>query len=177
MPLPAPSPIPLFALQTQREKIIDRIIQYLLAIETVGMAVDLAVDGHEDVETIGEVVADGRFAIELLAGQDESLRDRTGDVLGWECFEMPVLLLVHLPKISGKLPYQAAAQICATVYKIVHSDQDPAGTWDGLAIQTRWDSGTNGAEVFADPRTQQPACVMEFSVSYRHPVGRPEGVS
>lgn len=169
---PAPiDPIPIVTAATVREQIIARIFDYMKAIESCGVVADYASEGDDDLKSISECVNAGKYAIEILPAQSDLAALNT--TLNRHTWEMSVLLIVHLPYDAEILPYQAASRICSTIFKIVHPTELAMGTWDGLAIQTRWDSGTDGAEVFIDPKTNLPSIAILFRVNYAHAFSNP----
>lgn len=170
--VPAPiDPIPLVTTPTHRERIIERIMAYLKAIEGCGVVIDYASEGDDDLKAVNDCINAGHYAIEVLASQSDVASLNT--TLNRHTWEMPVLLVAHLPHNADILPYQAAARLCATIFKIVHPDDHAMGTWDDLAIQTRWDSGTDGAEIFIDPKTGLPSFLVSFRVNYAHAFSNP----
>ncbi len=167
-PLPDIEPIPVTTTPTLRERIIERIFAYLKEIEDCGVVLDYASEGDADLTSINEALNAGKYAIEVLPGQSEPLALTSATKINAHTWELPVMLLVHLPQSADVKPYQQVARICATVFKAVHPNEFAEGTWDGLAIQTRWESGTDGAEVFVDPKTGLKSTAMTFRVMYRH---------
>lgn len=164
---PAPiDSIPIVTTPTVREQIIERIMAYLKAIEDCAVVIDYASEGDADLSAVNDAINAGKYAIEVLAAQSDVASLNT--TLNRHTWEMPVLLVAHLPFNPDILPYQAAARLCATIFRLVHPNEYAMGTWDGLAIQTRWDSGTDGAEVFIDPKTNLPSCLITFRVNYAH---------
>lgn len=166
--LPDIDPIPIFTGQTVREKIIDRIFAYLKELEESGVVLDYASEEDDDLTSIRDALNDGKYAIEVLPGQSEPMGLTSSTTLNSHTWELPIMLLIHLPKHATLKPYQQAARISTTIFKVVHPSEFAMGTWDGLAIQTRWESGTDGAEVFVDPKTALKSTAMVFRVMYRH---------
>lgn len=172
MPDPAPEPtIPIETTPTIRERIIDAIIGTLLTIINVGLVTDAALgDEADNVGLLTSALSEGKYAIEVLPSQSEATG--VSSLINDENLEMEVLLLIHLPRVEGQLPYQTAARICSTIYQLYTGPATP-GTWGNLAVQTRVVSGSDGGQVFTDLRTGQKAVGHIFSVHYRHAEGDP----
>ncbi|MEO0511828.1 MAG: hypothetical protein AAF108_02910 [Planctomycetota bacterium] len=156
---------------TTRQNILTAINAAVLGLDLVGAVVEAGrFNEGEEVATISEAIASGKYAVEMLIGDDE-VRDGDARVSGTVNKSFTVFFTVHCPPsvvdADGAI---AATEAIYAALVALYGGQDPdAGTWGGLAIRTM-DQGGGGVGV--DPSLGTCITLVEAEVHYRHPWGQ-----
>lgn len=161
---------------TVRSRILDEILVRLAAITDVAAVLDAArnLPGDEAEGAIGEAVTGGKYAIEMVAMDDEPNDEQASQDI--EAWRFMVAAIVHLPDTlpdngsgSPRQPYEVAAAIHAEIYK-TYTGTENAHSWGGLAIDTRCRGG--GGVALGARGTRETVSLLE--VLYRHRRGDAE---